>query len=125
MLTVASAGEVLAHQPGHEQQCGAGPVVGDDVLRLPGGVAGDQDGVADLLAADPGGVVLQEAVLAVRAGEAELLVVIERADGVVPWPARGHGSADRRTCAAVPPSGDMIYEGSLVGSRAPVARGRT
>jgi hypothetical protein len=52
------------------------------MLRLPGGVAGDQDDVADLPAtADLGGVVLQEAVLAVRAGEVELLGVIEPADG--------------------------------------------
>ena len=71
MLAVRGAGEVLADQPGYEQQCGPGPVVGHDVLRLPGGVAGDQDDVADLLAADPGGVVLQEAVLAVGAGEVE------------------------------------------------------
>ena len=70
---------MLPDQPGHEQQGGPGPVVSDDVLRLPGGVASDQDNVAELLAADPGGVVLQEAVFAVGAGEIELLVVIERA----------------------------------------------
>src|SRR5215472_8991356 len=69
-----------AAQPGQEQQCAPGPVVGHDVLRLPGGVAGDQHDVAELLAADPSGVVLQEAVLGVRAGEVELLGVIERAD---------------------------------------------
>ena len=57
---------MLAHQPGQMRQCGPGPVVGHDVLCLPGGVAGDQDDVADLLAtADLGGVVLEEAVLAV------------------------------------------------------------
>jgi hypothetical protein len=50
------------------------------MLRLPGGVASDQDDVTELLAADPGRVVLQEAVLAVRGGEIELLVVVERAD---------------------------------------------
>jgi hypothetical protein len=38
------------------------------MLRLPGGVAGDQDDVADPLAADQGSVVLQKAVLSVRAG---------------------------------------------------------
>jgi hypothetical protein len=43
------------------------------VLCLPRGVAGDEDDVAELLAADPGRVILQEAVLAVRAGEVELL----------------------------------------------------
>jgi hypothetical protein len=50
------------------------------VLRLAGGVARDEDDVAKRLAADPGGVVLDEAVLAARAGEDELLVVIERPD---------------------------------------------
>jgi hypothetical protein len=39
----------------------AGPVVGRDVLRLSGGVAGDEHDVADLLAANRGGVILQEA----------------------------------------------------------------
>jgi hypothetical protein len=39
VLAVRGAGEVLADQPGYEQQCGPGPVVGHDVLRLPGGVA--------------------------------------------------------------------------------------
>ena len=65
MLGVGGVDELLADQPGQVQQCGPGPVVGHDVLRLPGGVAGDQDDVADLLtAADLGGVVLQEGVLA-------------------------------------------------------------
>jgi hypothetical protein len=81
VLPVGGAGEVLAYQPGQEQQCAAGPVVAHDPLRLPGGVAGNQGDVADRLAADPGGVVLEPAVLALRAGESELLVVIERADG--------------------------------------------
>src|SRR5262245_59658800 len=78
VLGVGGASELLDYQPGQVQQCGPGPVVGHDALRLPGGVAGDQDDVADLLTtADLGGVVLQEAVLAVRAGEGELLGVIE------------------------------------------------
>jgi hypothetical protein len=38
-LAVRGAGEVLADQPGYEQKCGPGPVVGHDVLRLPGGLA--------------------------------------------------------------------------------------
>ena len=79
VLAVGGASELLADQPGQVQQCGPGPVVGHDVLRLPGGVAGDQDDVADLLTtADLGRVVLQEAVLAIWAGEVELLGVIER-----------------------------------------------
>ena len=51
MLGVRGASELLADQPGQLQQCGPGPVVGHDALRLPGGVAGDQDDVADLPAA--------------------------------------------------------------------------
>ena len=70
MLAVGGASELLAYQPGQEQQCGPRPVIGHDVLRLPGGVAGDQDDVADLpTTADLGGVVLQEAVFAVRAAK--------------------------------------------------------
>ena len=76
MLGIGGAGEILAYQPGQEQQCASGPVVAHDVLRLPGGVAGDHGDVADRLAADPGGVVLEPAVVAVRAGEMEVLVVI-------------------------------------------------
>src|SRR6516165_12520753 len=82
VLGVGCASELLAYQPGQVQQCGPGPVVGHDVLRLPGGVAGDQDDIADLPApADLGRVVLQEAVLAIRAGEGEVLGDVERADG--------------------------------------------
>src|SRR5215475_10212473 len=81
VLAVGGAGEVLAYQPGQQQQRAPGPVVGHDVLRLPGGVAGYQHDVAELLTtADPGGVVLQEAAIAVRAGEVELLGVVESAD---------------------------------------------
>ena len=50
MPGVGGASELLADQPRQLQQCGPGPVVGHDVLRLPGGVAGDQDNVADLTA---------------------------------------------------------------------------
>jgi hypothetical protein len=70
VLALGGASKLLADQPGQVQRCGPGPVVGHDVLRLPGGVAGDQDDVADLLTtAALGRVVLQEAVLAIRAGE--------------------------------------------------------
>src|SRR5262249_53216213 len=44
------------------------------------GVAHDQDDVAERFAADPGRVVLEEAGFAVRAGEVELLAVVESAD---------------------------------------------
>jgi hypothetical protein len=51
------------------------------VLRLPGGVAGDQDDTADGLAADMSGVILDEAVVADGTDEVELLALIQRADG--------------------------------------------
>src|SRR3974390_1510218 len=79
VIRVGGAGEVLVYQPGQEQQCAAGPVVAHDVLGLSAGVAGDHRDVADRLAADSGGVVLKPAVLAVRAGAVEILVVIQRA----------------------------------------------
>ena len=41
--------ELLAHQPGQEQQRGAWPVVCHNVLGLPDSVAGDQDDTADRL----------------------------------------------------------------------------
>jgi hypothetical protein len=65
VLAIRGAGEMLAYQPRHEQECRPGSVVGHDALCLPGGVAHDQDDVAERLAADPGRVVLEEAVFAV------------------------------------------------------------
>jgi hypothetical protein len=59
----------------------AWPVTRHDVLGLPGGVAGDEDYTADGLVADPSDAVLEEAVVAVGAGELVLLAVIQRADG--------------------------------------------
>src|SRR5580704_5585678 len=81
VVRVGGTGELLADQPGQQQQCAPRPVVPHDVQRLPGGVAFDYRDVADRLAADAGGVVLEPAVLAVWAGEVELLVVIEPANG--------------------------------------------
>jgi hypothetical protein len=107
VLAIAGTGEVLAYQPGQEQQRGPGPIVGHDVLRLPGGVAGDQHDVAELLIADPGGVVLEEAILAVRAGEVELLGVLQRADV-------GHDGTDRLGALRDP----FIAEPSMVTSSA-------
>src|SRR5215831_14465834 len=80
MVPVRRAREVLADEPGQEQQCAPRSVVANDVLRLPRSVAGDQDDVADRLAADACRVVLEEAVLAVWAGEAEFLALVQRAD---------------------------------------------
>src|SRR6516162_6425787 len=80
VLPVGGTGEVLAYQPGQEQQCPPGPVVAHDVLRLPGGVAGDYSEVLDRLAADSGGVVLEPAVVTEGADGVEILVVIQRAD---------------------------------------------
>jgi hypothetical protein len=50
-------------------------VVHHDVLGLPIGVEGNRDDNADVLAANIGGVVLEEAVVANGAGESELLVL--------------------------------------------------
>ena len=52
-----------------------------DLLGLPGGVVGDQDDNADGHAADHGGVVLEEPVVANRPSEFELLVLIKLAGG--------------------------------------------
>src|SRR5262249_5578575 len=81
VLAVGSAGELLAHQTGQEQQRAAWPVARHDVLGLPGGVSSDQNDTADRLAADHGRVVLEETVVAHGADEVELLGLIERADG--------------------------------------------
>src|SRR5215470_2352844 len=75
------AGELLAHQAGEEEHGAAWPVVHHYVLRLPGWVAGNRHNHAGRLAADLTGVVLEEAVVAVVAGEAELLVLIQLAGG--------------------------------------------
>src|SRR5438552_3541102 len=58
----------------------AWPVTRHYVLGLPGGVIGDQHDTADRLAVDLSDVVLEEAVVAVRASELVLLAVIQRAD---------------------------------------------
>jgi hypothetical protein len=47
----------------------------------PAAFARDEDDAADGLAADLSGVVLEETVVASRAGEVDCLVLIERADG--------------------------------------------
>src|SRR6266481_578427 len=75
-----SACELLTQQTGKEQQRSAWPVTRHDVLGLPGGVIGDEHDTADRLAVDLSDVVLEEAVVAVRASELVLLAVIQRAD---------------------------------------------
>src|SRR6266568_1400156 len=99
MLTIGGAGELLAQQAGQDQQRAAWPVVRRDVPGLPGGVAGNQDDRADGLAADLSGVVLEEAVVAVGAGEVELPVLIQLAnvDHDCPDGLRAlHGAVQRR-----------------------------
>ena len=66
MVGVGRPDQLLPDQPGQLQQRGPGSVVGHDVLRLSGRVAGNQDDVADLVVPDPCAVVLQEAAGAVR-----------------------------------------------------------
>src|SRR5262245_38574350 len=76
-----SAGELLAHQAGQKQHRAAWPVVHHDVLGLPGSVAFDRDDNGGRLALDRSGVLLDEAVVAVIAGKAELLALINLAGG--------------------------------------------
>src|SRR6266550_4332082 len=80
VLGNSGAREPLTQQTGKEQQRAAWPVTRHDVLGLPGGVIGDQDDTADRLAVDLSYVVLEEAVVTVRASELVLLAVIQRAD---------------------------------------------
>jgi len=81
VLGNGGTGEFLAQQAGQEQQRTAWPVSRDNVLGLPGCIAGDQDYTADGLAADLSDVVLEKAVVAAWTGEPVLLTVIQRADG--------------------------------------------
>ena len=74
-------GEVLAEQPGDEQDRAARPVVDHDVLSLAGRVAVDLDDHAGGLAADRGDVVLEEAVVAVGPVVVELLELVQRLGG--------------------------------------------
>jgi hypothetical protein len=66
---------------GEEQHRASWPVIHHDVLGLPGGVARNRHDNARRLAADPSGVILEETIVAVIAGEAELLVLIDLAGG--------------------------------------------
>lgn len=56
-------------------------MVHHDVLGLPGSVEGNRDDNADVLTAHLSGVVLEEAVVANRACEFELLVLIQLLGG--------------------------------------------
>jgi len=80
MLGDGGASELLGQQAGKEHNRAAWPVTRHDVLGLPGGVTGDQDDTADGLTVDFSDVVLEKAVVAVGAGELELLTLIHRAD---------------------------------------------
>src|SRR5204863_9331451 len=68
VLGNGGAGELLAEQTGKQQYRAAWPVARDNVLGLPGSVAGDENDTADGLAVDLSDVVLDPVVLAVRAG---------------------------------------------------------
>src|SRR5258707_5087907 len=80
VLSNGGAGELLAQQAGKKQQRAERPGTRPDMLGLPGGVASDQDDTANGLTVDLGDVVLEEAVVAVGAGELEFLVLVERAN---------------------------------------------
>ena len=70
------AGELLTQQTCKEHNRVEGPVACHNVLRLAGGVTGNQDDTANGFTVDLGDVVLEEPVVAVRAGELELLVLV-------------------------------------------------
>src|SRR5215469_1684108 len=74
-------GELLAHQAGQEQHRAAWPVVHHNMPSLPSGIAGNCDNNGGRFALDLSGVLLEEAVVAVVAGEAELLELIQRFRG--------------------------------------------
>jgi hypothetical protein len=78
---VRSACELLAQQTGEEHHRAERPVVGCDVLRLAVGVEGDQVERTERPAANLGSVVLDEAVVALGAGEVEVLTVVQLAYG--------------------------------------------
>src|SRR3954469_842365 len=73
------AGVLLPHQAGEEQHRAPWPVVHHETLGLARGVPGDRGHGAGGLAVDQTGVLLDEAVLAVVADEAELLTLVQRA----------------------------------------------
>ena len=77
VLSNRTAGEFLAKQAGKEQQGPEWPITRDDMLGLADGVTGDQDHAANRLTVDLGDVVLEEAVVAARPGELELLVLVQ------------------------------------------------
>jgi hypothetical protein len=99
VLGVGRSGELLPQQAGEEHQRAERPVVDDDVLRLPVGVERDQVDGPDRCAANLGGVVLDEAVVAPGAGEVEVLTVVQLAG------AADDGADGVRSCTA-PSSSD-------------------
>jgi hypothetical protein len=81
VLSKLSAGELLEHQAGEQQQRAAWPVVHYDVLDHPVGVAANNDDNAAGLAVDRSGVVLQEAIAAAGTEVVEVLVLLQRFGG--------------------------------------------
>src|SRR5215510_2706608 len=74
-------GEFPRQQAGEAHDRSAWPITRYDMLGLPSVVALDQYDTADWLAANFGDVVLEPAVVPVRADKLKLLAVIQRLDG--------------------------------------------
>src|SRR5215471_3338676 len=77
VLGNGGAGEFICQQAGEVHHRGAWPITRYDALGLPSGVALDQHDTADWIAADFSDVVLEPAVLAVRADKLKLLAAVE------------------------------------------------
>src|SRR4029078_1972323 len=75
-----SAGELLTQQTCKDHDRVEGPVACHDVLRLAGGVTGDQHDTSNGLAIHLGHVVFDESVVAAGAGEREFLMLVQRPD---------------------------------------------
>src|SRR6516165_870257 len=131
VLRVRGADELLVEQAREVDHGADRPIARDDVLGLPGGVAGYEDDAAERLVVDPGDVVLEPSVVPPRAREVELLrVAIERSYGGHDRPnALGalHGAVQHRTldgrvvCDVVEPGG--VVPGKLRVAARQIPRG--
>ena len=71
------AGELLTQQTCKDHHRVERPVACHNMLRLAGGVTGDEDDTANGLTVNLGNVVFDEPVVAVGTGELELLVLVQ------------------------------------------------
>src|SRR6516164_1330023 len=76
ILTVGSAGQVFAYQPGQKQHRVQRSIVCRNMLRLPRSVTNDHNDAANRLALNPTSVIFEENVFAKGACKAELLAFV-------------------------------------------------